>query len=211
MKAFPACVSKIEVFLSTHSTGKWSSPPTTGTRPPPCSDFSFTTINDHQAVLFGGVQRGYQRVNDFYLMNFESMVCPDWLLIWNTHAAIEYECMHTQRVWQSCLSDLHNEQHYYWTWHFHLQNHSRNQLCVGIVYCFCFPRSGPNWRNLRELLGQLRDQAMLPAASTMEMSTPSCWSLVDGISMATLKMTCGFWISSLGDGGRWVVMNVWLV
>ena len=68
--------------------GKWSSPPTTGRRPPPCSFFSFTAINDHQAVLFGGNQpqpptvfggRSQQgsRVNDCFLMDFESMVCSD--------------------------------------------------------------------------------------------------------------------------------------
>ena len=68
--------------------GKWSSPPTTGPRPPPCSFFSFTAINDHQAVLFGGNQprpptvfeatsQQGSRVNDCFLMDFESMVCSD--------------------------------------------------------------------------------------------------------------------------------------
>ena len=58
------------------STGKWSSPPTTGPRPPPCAHFSFTAVNNHQAVFFGGRQL-HGRVSDCYLMDFESMVCPE--------------------------------------------------------------------------------------------------------------------------------------
>ena len=58
------------------STGKWSSPPTTGPRPSPCAYFSFTAINSHQAVLFGGYQPGCGKLNDCHLMDFESMVCP---------------------------------------------------------------------------------------------------------------------------------------
>ena len=59
--------------------GKWSSPPTTGTRPPPSYFFSFTAINNHQAVFFGGNQPQHQdftdyKVNDCFLMDFESMV-----------------------------------------------------------------------------------------------------------------------------------------
>ena len=66
--------------VTSPSTGKWSSPPTTGPRPPPCSNFSFTAINNHQAVLFGGGQPGRgSRVNDCYLMDFASMVWPDTL------------------------------------------------------------------------------------------------------------------------------------
>ena len=57
------------------SAGKWSSPTTTGPRPPPCYFFSFTSINDHQAVLFGGNQPRNRVVNECYLMDFESMVC----------------------------------------------------------------------------------------------------------------------------------------
>jgi len=57
------------------SAGKWSIPTTTGPGPPPCSYFSFTAINDHQAVLFGGRQSD-GRVSDCYLINFVSMVSP---------------------------------------------------------------------------------------------------------------------------------------
>ena len=54
--------------------GKWSSP-TTGPRPSPCYLFSFTAINNHQAVLFGGNQPGHHKVDDCFFINFESMVC----------------------------------------------------------------------------------------------------------------------------------------
>ena len=56
------------------SVGQWSSPPTTGPRPPPCSFFSFTAINNHMAVMFGGYQPGHRRRNDVYIIDFWSMV-----------------------------------------------------------------------------------------------------------------------------------------
>ena len=74
-------------------------------------------------------------------------------------------------------------------------------MCM-YVCCVTCPRSGPNWRNLRELPGQLRDLPMLPAVSTMERSIPSCLSLGDGIRMTTLCKMHGSWMSTLGGGGR---------
>ena len=68
--------------------------------------------------------------------------------------------------------------------------------------CITCPRSGPNWRDLRELPGLWSELAMLPAVSTMERSTPSCWLLVDWIRVATLYRIHGSWISNLGGGGR---------
>ena len=59
------------------SAGKWSIPTTTGPRPPPCSNFTFTAVSDHLAVLFGGGRRGRTRVSDWYLMDFQTMVCTD--------------------------------------------------------------------------------------------------------------------------------------
>ena len=84
---------------------------------------------------------------------------------------------------------------------------------LGLCACVCVtsPRSGPNWRNLRELLGQWREVPMLPVVSTMGRSTPSYWSLGEWIRMAALCRMRGSWMSTLGGGGRWVVMNVWLV
>ena len=57
------------------SAGKWFSPTTTGPRPPPCAYFTFTAINGHQAVMFGGSQAGRGSVNDLYIIDFSSMVC----------------------------------------------------------------------------------------------------------------------------------------
>ena len=79
--------------------GKWSSPPTTGPRPPPCYFFSFTAINDHQAVLFGGNQPGHHRdhrVNDCFLMDFESMVCLERLMLM---LSLHYK-------WMDCLNTV---------------------------------------------------------------------------------------------------------
>ena len=66
-------------------SGKWSTPTTTGPRPPPCGHFSFTATNNHQAVFFGGYQPGCGRVSDCYLMDFESMVCPEIIVVQNAH------------------------------------------------------------------------------------------------------------------------------
>ena len=100
---------KTELFLF---TGKWSFPPTTGPRPPPCSFFSFTAINDHQAVLFGGnqlrppgvfgVRSQGSRVNDCFLMDFESMVCSERYcnnssnVCYTTKSVIQ---VHWKKVW----------------------------------------------------------------------------------------------------------------
>ena len=70
------------------------------------------------------------------------------------------------------------------------------------VCCVTCPRSGPNWRNLRELLGQWRELAMLPAASIMERNIPSYWLLVDVITMTLLCGMRGSWMSNQGGGGR---------
>ena len=54
-------------------TGKWSSPTISGTRPLPCNGFSFTWIDDHHAVLFGGRQHE-GRNNDVYIFDMTRMV-----------------------------------------------------------------------------------------------------------------------------------------
>ena len=51
------------------SLGTWSSPTVKGTRPPPCSHFSFTKMDDHHAVLFGGWDQ-----MDVYIVNLNRMV-----------------------------------------------------------------------------------------------------------------------------------------
>ena len=54
--------------------GTWSSPRMTGSRPPPCSYFSFTTVDGNRAVVFGGDQPGRGHVNDVYIIDFNDMV-----------------------------------------------------------------------------------------------------------------------------------------
>ena len=46
-----------------------------------------------------------------------------------------------------------------------------------LLFIVTSPRNGPNWRVKRELLGQWEEVAMLPAASTMEMTSRSYSSL----------------------------------
>ena len=62
------------VCTASPSVGKWSSPTTTGPRPPPSSAFSFTAVNHHKAVYFGGYKAGRGDVDDVYIINFEAMV-----------------------------------------------------------------------------------------------------------------------------------------
>ena len=54
--------------------GVWSSPQVKGERPPPCSRFTFTKVDQDRAVLFGGYRSGGVRVNDLYLFNLRKMV-----------------------------------------------------------------------------------------------------------------------------------------
>jgi len=67
-------LSKKTAWTASPSAGKWSSPPTTGPRPPPSVFFTFTAINKKQAVMFGGLQPGRGRVSDVYIIDFSSTV-----------------------------------------------------------------------------------------------------------------------------------------
>ena len=78
-------------------------------------------------------------------------------------------------------------------------SYSKTECVCLYVYCGTCPRSGPNWT---ELLGQWGELVMLPAASTMERSTPSYWSLEGWITITQLCRTHGSWMSTLGGGGR---------
>ena len=62
------------VSTASASAGKWSSPTTTGPRPPPSASFTFTAVNHHKAVYFGGIQPGRGTVNDLYVIDFDTMV-----------------------------------------------------------------------------------------------------------------------------------------
>ena len=58
--------------------GIWSSRQMKGERPPPCSVFSFTKIDQHRAVLFGGYQPDNGRVNELYIFNFNGDIVVSW-------------------------------------------------------------------------------------------------------------------------------------
>ena len=58
-----------------HTAGVWSSPATTGERPPPCAYFSLTSIDHKRAVFFGGSNGEQGQMNDVYIIDLQSMVC----------------------------------------------------------------------------------------------------------------------------------------
>ncbi len=68
---YPYCIL-LSLFTS---PGVWSSPKIKGEKPSPCAGFTFTKVDQHRAVLFGGrhLDRNL-RVNDVYLFNFKNMV-----------------------------------------------------------------------------------------------------------------------------------------
>ena len=72
-----------------YTEGVWSYPATTGEKPPPCTAFTFTAIDDRRAVLFGGFD-GKGRMNDVYIIDLHSMVC-----VTIQHYTCIYKCMST--------------------------------------------------------------------------------------------------------------------
>ena len=52
----------------------WRSPVTSGERPPPCAAFTFTSIDNRRAVLFGGRNGAQGVMNDVYIIDLEKMV-----------------------------------------------------------------------------------------------------------------------------------------
>ena len=53
--------------------GYWTIPDITGETPKPCAAASFTKVDQHTAVLFGGRQKE-GRVNDLAILNMEKWV-----------------------------------------------------------------------------------------------------------------------------------------
>lgn len=62
-------------FILGYCAGVWSSPVATGKRPPPCSGFSFTLIDNRRAVMFAGYHPELGQTNDTYTIDLQSMVC----------------------------------------------------------------------------------------------------------------------------------------
>ena len=62
-----------EIKFNRMAIGCWSIPDTTGETPKPCGAVSFTKVDQHTAVLFGGRQK-QGRVNDLVILNMEKWV-----------------------------------------------------------------------------------------------------------------------------------------
>lgn len=52
----------------------WSDQPATGEKPPPVSSHTFTKIDHHRAVVFGGFT-GRSELDDTYVLDMETWVC----------------------------------------------------------------------------------------------------------------------------------------
>ena len=72
------------------NAGMWSCAPTTGERPPPCSNFTFTTIDDRRAVLFGGRNGEQGSMNDVYIIDLHTMVMTVLLYPYIEHLTLNH-------------------------------------------------------------------------------------------------------------------------
>ena len=61
------------IMALTVCAGVWSCCATTGDRPPPCSGFTFTAVDDRRGVLFGG-KNEMGRMNSVYNIDLLTMV-----------------------------------------------------------------------------------------------------------------------------------------
>ena len=62
--------------------GKWTIPHLVGQRPPPCGGVTFTMIDPHRALLFGGRQET-GRVSSVYIFDFRDLVRRSVTCTWN--------------------------------------------------------------------------------------------------------------------------------
>ena len=53
--------------------GAWLSPVLSGDRPPASDGFTFTSVDSHRAVLFGGILHDRRYINDVYVIDFRKM------------------------------------------------------------------------------------------------------------------------------------------
>ena len=67
-------MESVKTVSSISTAGVWSCPATTGERPPPCSDFTFTAVDDRRAVMFGGRNGEKGEMNDVYIIDLSTMV-----------------------------------------------------------------------------------------------------------------------------------------
>ena len=65
----------LQCYVKNIFLGAWSSPAFSGTRPPPNTSFTLTSIDRYRALMFGGKEGERQiRVSDLYLVDFQTMV-----------------------------------------------------------------------------------------------------------------------------------------
>ena len=57
-----------------YNSGSWCTPFFTGQRPPPCADFTLTSINNFRAILYGGDRGIYVDSQDLYLLDLKNLV-----------------------------------------------------------------------------------------------------------------------------------------
>ena len=49
----------------------WSSPVVTGQAPPPCNEFTLTTVKGKRAAMFGGITASSRYSDDWYIVDLE--------------------------------------------------------------------------------------------------------------------------------------------
>ena len=81
-----------------------------GERPPPCSVFSFTKVDQHRAVLFGGYQPDNGRMNKLYIFNFNGDYCILYRLIPMQCTCKQMSLLVLQEM-LLCKGALHMQQH----------------------------------------------------------------------------------------------------
>ena len=67
-------MGSVSVIIPNSLPGNWSVPEFRGETLPPCSNFTFTKVDQYRAVLFGGEVADSCEVNTVYLIDFRSMV-----------------------------------------------------------------------------------------------------------------------------------------
>ena len=66
--------SNVLATMSLPVPGLWSSPSNSGSRPPPCSDFSLTMTDEDQAVMFGEYTPSSGRSSEARVLHLPTMV-----------------------------------------------------------------------------------------------------------------------------------------
>ena len=64
----------IVLYYSSSLSGTWSTPKVSGQIPPPCAYFSFTKIDHHRVLLYGGERYGQKGLSDLYILDLTAMV-----------------------------------------------------------------------------------------------------------------------------------------